>query len=224
MLGADFERDGFTLVAGVLSDVQCAQAASHVRPVDPAKGGTRSLLAEPWCAAIAAGLRAHPALAGCIASDSVAVQCNYFEKSAQRNWLVPIHQDLSIPVAARVAEPSLRGWSVKEGALFVRAPDDVLRQLVAVRVHLDDCGEQDGPLRVVPGSHVDGVMTDSDASAAREGGLEVSCTANAGDVLAMRPLLLHASSKGSGSGQRRVLHFVFGPRRLPHGLAWAIAV
>jgi len=224
MMGADFERDGFAVVAGVLSGVQCAEAASHVRLVDLAKGGTRRLLAEPWCAAIAAALRAHPALTGCVASDSVAVQCNYFEKSAQRNWLVPIHQDLSIPVAARVAEPSLRGWSEKEGALFVRAPNDVLRQLVAVRLHLDDCTEADGPLRVVPGSHLKGVMTDSDAIAAREAGLEVSCTANAGDVLAMRPLLLHASSKGSGGSQRRVLHFVFGPRCLPYGLEWALAV
>lgn len=221
---ADVERDGFALVAGVLSGVQCAQAAGHVRLADPVKGGTRRLLAETWCAAMAADLRAHPALANCIPADSVAVQCNYFEKSAQRNWLVPIHQDLSIPVAARVAEPSLRGWSEKEGALFVRAPDDVLRQLVAVRVHLDDCTDEDGPLRVVPGSHLNGVMTDGEAVAAREAGMEVRCTASAGDVLVMRPLLLHASSKGSGSGQRRVLHFVFGPRCLPHGLEWAFAV
>jgi hypothetical protein len=40
----------------------------------------------------------------------------------------------------------------------------------------------------------------------------------------MRPLLLHASSKGSGTSARRVLHFVFGPRQLPHGLAWELAV
>jgi hypothetical protein len=52
----------------------------------------------------------------------------------------------------------------------------------------------------------------------------VSCTARSGDVLALRPLLLHASSKGSGNGRRRVLHFVFGPRALPHGLAWAVSV
>jgi ectoine hydroxylase-related dioxygenase (phytanoyl-CoA dioxygenase family) len=157
-------------------------------------------------------------------ADHVAVQCNYFEKSAERNWLVAIHQDLSIPVAARVAEPSLRGWSEKEGALFVQAPVALLEQLVALRLHLDDCTLDDGPLRVVPGSHLGGILAGSDASAAREADMEVQGTAQAGDVLALRPLLLHASSKGRGSGRRRVLHFVFGPHALPHGLAWAGAV
>jgi hypothetical protein len=223
MTGAKFERDGFALVAAVLSRDQCEAAAAHVHLVD-ASSGTRCLLAQAWCADIGAFLRAHSALAGCIPADHVAVQCNFFEKSAQRNWLVPIHQDLSIPVAARVNEPSLRGWSEKEGALFVRAPDEVLSQLVAVRLHLDDCAQEDGPLRVVPGSHQRGVIENEEAIAAREAGLELTCTAAAGDALAMRPLLLHASSKGSGGGRRRVLHFVFGPRRLPYGLEWAIAV
>jgi hypothetical protein len=40
----------------------------------------------------------------------------------------------------------------------------------------------------------------------------------------MRPLLLHASSKASGSSLRRVLHFLFGPRDLPHGLRWQHAI
>jgi hypothetical protein len=39
--------------------------------------------------------------------------------------------------------------------------------------------------------------------------------------MAMRPLLLHASSKATGSSRRRVLHFLFGPPALPFGLEWA---
>jgi hypothetical protein len=40
----------------------------------------------------------------------------------------------------------------------------------------------------------------------------------------MRPLILHASSKATGAGERRVLHFLFGPPTLPHGLKWRLAV
>lgn len=50
---------------------------------------------------------------------------------------------------------------------------------------------------------------------------ETICTVAKGGALLMKPLLLHSSSKSSGLGQRRVLHFVFGPRTLPCGLRWA---
>jgi hypothetical protein len=36
----------------------------------------------------------------------------------------------------------------------------------------------------------------------------------------MRPPILHASSKATEQRQMRVLHFVFGPPKLPSGLEW----
>jgi ectoine hydroxylase-related dioxygenase (phytanoyl-CoA dioxygenase family) len=221
MNSGDFDLNGFALVAQVLSAQECAQLASQICV---AGAGTRTLLAQAWCAALAARLRAHPALAAFIAPDMVAVQCTYFEKSAKRNWLVPIHQDLSIPVAQRVLNPALSGWSLKEGTEYVRAPAEVLVRLVAVRLNLDPCAPEDGPLRVVSGSHAHGVVTDDEALALRAAGGETLCTAPVGSVLVLRPLLLHASSKGSGSSARRVLHFLFAPPELPHGLRWDAAV
>jgi ectoine hydroxylase-related dioxygenase (phytanoyl-CoA dioxygenase family) len=117
---------------------------------------------------------------------------------------------------------NLRGWSLKEGELFVQAPIDVLERSVAVRLHLDACTEADGPLRVVPGSHRRGRVDPADAITAREH--EHACTAERGSALVLRPLLLHASSKAHGNSQRRVLHFLFAPRELPHGLRWRRAL
>lgn len=217
----DLAADGFALLASVLTRDQCAQAARELRH-DGA--GSRCLLEQPWCAALAVRLRKHASLAGMLGADMVAVQCTSFEKSADRNWLVPLHQDLSIPVASRVNDPALSGWSLKEGIQFVRAPVDVLYELLAVRLHLDRCELEDGPLRVVRGSHVHGIIGDDEALAMRAAHGETVCVAPVGSVLAMRPLLLHASSKGSGTSSRRVLHFLFGPRQLPHGLEWNIAL
>lgn len=140
------------------------------------------------------------------------------------NWLVPVHQDLSIPVAERLPDASLRGWSEKEGSIYVQPPVDLLQQLVAVRLHIDSCGDHDGPLRVVPGSHTLGRVDPNAAASIRSRSLEIPCTGARGSALVMRPLLLHASSKATGSSLRRVLHFLFGPPSLPYGLRWQYAV
>jgi len=212
-------NDGVSLVRGLLSDSECDELARRLRGAGARGAGSRRLLNEAWCVDLASKLMAHPDVRKALPARSRAVQCTFFEKSAARNWLVPIHQDLSIPVSRRVEHPALSGWSEKEGALFVQPPDSVLEQLLAVRVHVDHCSPEDGPLRIVPGSHEFGRVEPARAAViGRAAGIEVP--AKRGDALLMRPLVLHASSKSSGSSLRRVLHFVFGPETLPYGLAW----
>lgn len=218
-----FARNGFVSVPGVLSALAGDAVPLHDTGAG-ASGGTRCLLSADWCAALAGRLREHCDLGRLVPPGHVAVQCTYFEKSSARNWLVPLHQDLSIPVAERVEGAGLSGWSDKEGAVFVQAPVAVLEQLVAVRLHLDRCASSDGPLRVVPGSHTLRVLAPDAATATRDALGECVCEAEAGTALVMRPLLLHASSKSLGTGRRRVLHFLYGPRSLPHGLRWQTAV
>jgi hypothetical protein len=219
-----FTTQGFALVPQVLGSAECESIASRLAAISPDSAGTRGLLSQPWCQALAANIRRHPLLAPLVPADFAAVQCTYFEKSASRNWLVPVHQDLSIPVAARVAHAGLGGWSEKEGSLYVQPPVELLQQLVALRLHIDACGAEDGPLRVLPGSHLQDKMEAQAVAAARQAQAEVICTAERGGVMAMRPLLLHASSKSTGNSRRRVLHFLFGPRLLPSGLQWPQAV
>ena len=163
-LAAAFSREGVVLVAGVLSGAALAAVADAASSPPPGRAGTRCLLGESWCRVLAAGLRADIRLAALLPPGYVAVQCTLFEKSPARNWLVPLHQDLSIPVAERLDEAGWTGWSRKEDAWFVQAPAAVLAELVALRLHLDDCGPDDGPLRVVPGSHVHGVLPDGAAA------------------------------------------------------------
>jgi hypothetical protein len=213
-----FAAQGYVAIDAVLSEAACHALLDSLPPA--ANGaGNRSMLAHGWCAQLAQTLRSSAALAGLVPPDHVALQCTLFEKSADTNWLVPIHQDLSIPVAEQVGSAPLQGWSQKQGNWFVQPPLAVLQQLVALRLHLDDCGSADGPLYVVPGSHLNGLVPQQEAIAAR--GDELPCTLGRGGVLAMRPLLLHRSSKATGDSRRRVLHFVFGPAQLPHGLRWS---
>jgi hypothetical protein len=219
-----FNNDGFAVVSQVLTSSACEAISLSLVEISNKGVGLRDLLDMPWCKMLAREVRHHPAISPLLPNDPVAVQCTYFEKSQNQNWLVPIHQDLSIPVRERVENPALTGWSEKQSSLFVQPPDIVLQEIVAVRLHVDECGNDDGALRIVPGSHKLGRLSNDDALEVRGNLGEVVCAVPKGGALLMRPLALHASSKATGDSRRRVLHFVFGPSRLPLGLSWQHAV
>ena len=176
----------YAVVHGVMAHSDCEGIAVKVTHSPPACAGTRCLLPLDWCRALAAQLRQHSELSAYVPAEYIAAQCTYFEKSVLRNWLVPMHQDLSIPVAERVNDTGLKGWSEKEGSIFVQAPIEVLQRLIAVRLHLDPCTQSDGPLQVVPGTHLRGRIEPEAAVLARHAQPVVACTLERGDALVHR--------------------------------------
>jgi ectoine hydroxylase-related dioxygenase (phytanoyl-CoA dioxygenase family) len=211
-------------VPDVVDSAACDLAASFLERAPSLGAGSRRLLAHSWCQDLAHRVRRHASVAALLPPDSVAVQCTVFDKSPAKNWLVALHQDRSIPVRRRVESPGLTGWSEKEGDIFVQPPREVLETVTAVRIHIDPCPAESGALRVVPGSHVSGVLAPTEVERLRDCCGEETVPSPRGGALILKPLLLHASSKGRAALQRRVLHFVFGPRVLPLGLEWQHAI
>lgn len=218
------ETHGYAVVGPSLEHAEIDRVAAALEQAPRSGTGSRRMLEFDWCASLAREMRAAPWLRPHLPSDAVAVQCTSFMKSPDHNWLVSIHQDLSIPVAERVQSSACTGWSEKEGEVFVQPPVRVLETVLAVRLHLDDCDESNGALRVVPGSHRFGRISSAKASQLRDRLGEETVRVLKGRAMLMRPLLLHASSKVVSDAPRRVLHFVFGPRSLPEGLRWRAAV
>ncbi|CAA2105480.1 phytanoyl-CoA dioxygenase family protein [Variovorax paradoxus] len=208
-------RKGYALLPGLLPPDLLDDAARMLDDRLGTSAGSRNLLVQPQCREIARTLKARLVAISLLDASSVAVQCTLFDKTPSRNWLVALHQDTSIPASGEGV-----AGVVKEGEPYLQPPDEVLQSLLAVRIHLDDCGESAGPLRVVPGSHRAGRLGDAEAQTLRDEHGETVCTAARGDALLMRPLLLHASSRAHAPQRRRVLHFLFGPAHLPHGLVW----
>ena len=141
------------------------------------------------------------------------------------SWKVPFHQDLSIAVREHPALPipGYEIWSVKDGVVHTQPPVSVLTRLVTVRLHLDPCDDQNGALRVLPGSHRSGRLSAGAVLACRRDTPEVLCPVLAGGAFVFRPLLLHASSAATQAGaRRRVLHIEYAPvyLSLPVGIAW----
>jgi hypothetical protein len=215
---------GYGVVAEFLQGHDVVTASRWVAGLPRERAGTRRLIDLPWCAELGRRIARDEQLRALLPANAVAVQCTLFAKSPTRNWLVALHQDLSIPVAERIEAVECSGWSEKAGEIFVQPPAAVLEHMMAVRLHLDDCDERNGALRVVPGSHRLGRLSAEGARKARASNGEASVEVPRGGIMLMRPLLLHASSKCSSDRPRRVLHFVFGPPEVPHGLRWRTPV
>ena len=117
-----------------------------------------------------------------------------------------------------VAAPAPPGARLRGHVPYFQPSARVLATLLALRIHFDECGEDSGGLRLVPGSHHIGLIGDR---ALGEIGLEryESCAASAGDVLLMRPLVLHRSGP-CRAPRRRVLHVVYAGGQPQEGFRW----
>ncbi len=143
-----------------------------------------------------------------------------FDKIPDANWKVPWHQDVTIAVRERVETDGFGPWSMKADVLHVQPPAAILEHMLTVRLHLDSCGEENGALRVLPGSHTRGKIPEEEIPALRKSLPEKVCAVGLGGALLMRPLLLHASSAAQVPGHRRVVHLDFASVALPAGLQW----
>jgi ectoine hydroxylase-related dioxygenase (phytanoyl-CoA dioxygenase family) len=144
-----------------------------------------------------------------IGAPATPYRATLFDKSVASNWLVAWHQDTALPLNQRVADLAWGPWSHKGGVLHAIAPASALERVVALRVHLDDSTPANGPLRVLPNTHRAGVLSHGEIQRLADAIMPIQCVAESGGVIAMRPLLVHASSKARDTQPRRVLHIEY---------------
>lgn len=147
------------------------------------------------------------------------VKSIYFNKPQTSNWCVPYHQDLTISVDNKSEVKGFEFWTTKQNQFAVQPPLDILESVVTLRIHLDDTNENNGALKVVPGSHLKGICRPESIDWKKES--EVSCNVPKGGIMLMKPLLLHSSGRTTNNRQRRVIHIEISNRELPSALNWA---
>ncbi|HVT10783.1 MAG TPA: phytanoyl-CoA dioxygenase family protein [Fimbriimonadaceae bacterium] len=211
--------EGFAIVSGVFDHEEIETLLALLPPLDGA-AGTRNLLHHPWCRDLASDARIRRLVEEAIGPAAVPVRGILFDKSPDANWNLGWHQDKKIAVNGRIDAPGYFAWSEKEGVVHCQAPAALLDACVAVRIHLDPCGLDNGPLRVIAGSHRFGVSKPIEPERFKE---PVTCVCEVGDVILMKPLTLHASSKAESPRRRRVIHIEYCSATLPGGLEWAYA-
>lgn len=205
------EERGFAIVADLIpaNEIVDLSAEFSQASLQRSRAGVRHALKLPSVAALANGSRLVGIAQDILGGEAVPFRATLFDKSAEANWLVAWHQDTALPLRQRGEKPGWGPWSVKEGVVYAHAPAEALMRVVALRIHLDDSGAANGPLRVLPGTHRAGVLTDEQIRALGHEVPAVDCLITKGGVLAMRPLVVHASSKSQSEMARRVLHIEY---------------
>ena len=158
------------------------------------------------------------ALVHILGPDFGLVRTLFFDKPPRQSWTLPWHKDLTVAVRDNQL-PSIhfRRPTQKAGVPHAEAPQELLERMLTVRIHLDDVTAENGPLKVIPGSHRSGKMLPNGDVPA------TTILANRGDVLLMRPLLAHCSGHAHPETwrHRRILHLEFAAdTALPDGYAW----
>jgi ectoine hydroxylase-related dioxygenase (phytanoyl-CoA dioxygenase family) len=219
-------EQGFAIVPGVLSRRVVRQFREAVQqlPIRRTRAGARHVLAYPPVAELVRGEELLEMARKILGPSAFPFRATFFDKSPEANWLVSWHQDTALPMREWRNDPDWGPWSVKYDVLYAHAPARALARVLALRIHLDDSTSQNGPLRVLPATHTLGVLSDDRIHQLAAEISPVECIAPQGSVLAMRPLLLHASSKSQSDSPRRVLHVEYAPSTsIADGLELALA-
>ncbi len=225
------ERDGFAVVPAAL-DGELVSALS--RAVSGFAGGGRAqgvhrrgelyalrnlfdLLPETKRALEATAVR--DSVVAVLGAEAFCVRALFLDKSPRAGSRTSWHQDATIVVKEKVEVTGFGPWTRKAGVQHVMAPPGTLSAMLTLRLYLDDCGESSGAIRVVPGSHAYGRLPEDSIEQFTRYDV-TACAVEKGGLVAMRPLLLRASSPGVGSGSRRVIQLDFSARKLPPPLEW----
>lgn len=215
-LSPKIDKDGFATVVSCFDDQTIERLSLGL---DETKYAQRNLLSVPIVREFAKSEAVRSLVGAVLGPNCYAVRGILFNKTRRSNWKVVWHQDLTIAVREHREAVGFGPWTIKAGVLHVQPTAEIMGRLLAIRIHLDDSGPDNGPLRVLPGSHREGRLSQEQIAIWQKKQSHI-CTVPKGGVLLMRPLLLHASSACTLPKPRRVIHLEFAAHELPQGLQW----
>jgi ectoine hydroxylase-related dioxygenase (phytanoyl-CoA dioxygenase family) len=203
---------GYVIHQDVLSSKEIDRLLDSLassRSMRRSRAGSRHLMSEPAVRQIASDHRMIRLASDALGAEALPYRATLFEKTAAANWLVVWHQDTALALQSEFDRPGWGPWSRKDGVLYAHAPAWALLRIVALRIHLDTATADNGPLRVLPGTHLKGVMSDADIFKLARKQPHIDCLVGRGGVMTMSPLLAHSSTKAISKAPRRVLHLEY---------------
>lgn len=149
------------------------------------------------------------------------VKAFILDKTQESNWTMPWHQDLLITVQKQIETEGYTNWINYGNIPHVQPPLALLEQLITIRIHLDDCDQENGAMQVIAATHQRGKMNQPDIDAAVHREPTICCAVNRKGIMVYKPLLLHYSPYSQSRRPRRILQLEFAPvNNLATGLEW----
>ncbi|MDP1632889.1 MAG: phytanoyl-CoA dioxygenase family protein [Caulobacter sp.] len=215
-----FARDGAALFSETVDAGEIAALRQRLDPAIDGRPGRRLPDGDAASDLLANDGPVGRIATGLIGATARPVRAVLFDKTPDANWIVAWHQDRTITVRERVEVEGFGPWSTKDGLLHVAPPIAVLEGMATLRLHLDDCDDENAPLRIAMGSHRLGYVPATLAASKAVALPPFVCHANAGDVWAYATPILHMSERSRSNGRRRVLQVDYAASDLPAGLRW----
>lgn len=208
---AAIRDQGFAILPGIFSAEFLDYTLEKIGKLSPrrSRAGVRHALSLDPVAKVSRCPQLLDFASALLGAECFPFRATLFEKTSSANWLVVWHQDTALPLLSRHEVRGWGPWSVKESVHYAHAPAAALAQVLALRVHFDDSCSNNGPLRVLPGTHQSGVLGDDQIHDLAARVTPVDCVVAKGGVVAMRPLIVHSSSKSQVELPRRVLHIEY---------------
>lgn len=219
--------EGFTIIEGIYSNEEIAAIINQVESVNPSNEkfrktadlfAIRQFLEEVPVADLIFNENLKIIVHEIFGNNYFLVKSIYFDKPEQSNWFVSFHQDLTISVDKKVELENFGPWTTKQNQFAVQPPVKFLENIFTIRVHLDDTSVENGALKILPGSHTNGIRRIENMSKTIP---EEICNVKAGGIMIMKPLLFHSSSRSSLNKKRRVIHLEFCNLSLPQEISWS---
>jgi ectoine hydroxylase-related dioxygenase (phytanoyl-CoA dioxygenase family) len=186
---------GWAVTEAIVGSNAISELRSRVAALaNAARGCARNLFDDAHITQLAAAPTPRQFACTVPGQSCFAVRALFIDKTPDASWKVVWHQDLTIAMQQREDLPSYCPWTEKARVPHIQPPVDVLGQMLAIRVHLDSCSAENGPVWVIDGTHRLGRLSPTAIHRIRAARAESVCLAAEGALLAFRPLLLHASS------------------------------
>ena len=224
----ELEENGYSVLSDLYSDSEISQILACI---ENAEQGGNSFMKTKDLFAIRQLIKNVPELSDLLfnpkltelisdlsESEYFLTKAIYFDKPSESNWFVAYHQDLSISVDKKADLDNYSNWTFKKGQYGVQPPIEILEDTITIRVHLDKTDKNNGALKVIPKSHLNGIVRLDSKNWNTEN--EFICQIEKGGAMLMKPLTLHASNRTTNGKKRRVIHLEFNKHNLIEPLTW----